>query len=169
MSKKLTIREVTADDQHIVCGVAHQNELDSWTLDVWIGESIDIGYEEALLTMREELELEGLSEEEIEERLDCPDIEMCDGTTYLIGDWYINDEGKYDIDPKLPNDGYAGTYDTSSGYVTIELSKWVARCNKTSPCFMMKSGGPCGDLGTVGSENMLAYSLPEDCYYHEED
>ena len=120
--------------------------------------SIDLSYEEFI----HELELQGLSEEEVER--ECEKYEACE-STYLIGDWKkVN--GRYEVD-KNGSEGFAATYSSGSGNVCVEFSKFTRRTHHTSPCYVMSDGrGPCADLDTEGT-SVLAYDLPPEFYSKE--
>ena len=116
-------------------------------------EGIDVSYENAV----NELEKEGLSDEEIERELEFWDSGE---SLLLVGDaWEKDADGRYCVSNK-------GTFAASlhHGMICVEGSRTTRRCHHTSPCFVMADGsGPCGDLGTDG-DAVIAYDLPSSFY-----
>jgi len=155
---KLNIKETNKKD--LVAGIISLNELYESFLDEHVYQNancIDLQYEEYL----KNLEAQGLSEEEINEELENYEEEGCD---YLFGDWVQNKDGNYEINYN-GNYGFALSYSNNSlgSNVTVDWSKWSAKCHHTSPCYRMIDGRPCGDLETEG-DSVEAYCLPADFY-----
>lgn len=152
------LKIMKTEKKDLVAGVIALHSLhDSFSEECLYGsDAIDLTYLEA----ETDLEAQGKTEEEIEEEME--DFEA-DSVTILFGDWKLNKEGKYEIDYDGKN-GFAGTYSNYMGAIaTLDWSKHSARCNKTSPCYVMTDGRPCGDLDTKG-DDVEAYCFPEDYY-----
>jgi hypothetical protein len=133
-------------------GVLSQDSLVDWAWDEIYAQGIDLSYEEFLIELREQ----GI-EEESERWYKATDSYQSDESTFLFGNaWVKNSKGKYVIDTTKE---FAAMI-ASSGNVTVEFSKYTARCHHTSPCYVMMDGsGPCGDLDTEG-DSVIAYTLP---------
>ncbi|RYZ93396.1 MAG: hypothetical protein EOP06_01100 [Proteobacteria bacterium] len=157
-------------------GILNTHNLDSSIFDV-TDQGIDLSWEEATEEAKEEARLELVSQgfdehsddfEERHERLTEEKIEELSdnwegGSTWLVGDWKLNPEGKYDVNHEGEH-GWAGTYSNQMGAtLTVEWSRWVARCHHTSPCYVRAdTGGRCGDLDTPGE--MCAYTVPAEYF-----
>jgi hypothetical protein len=177
MKRKIIFNENwdTADFDNVVVGVTHQNHMEDWFFDEVHNDSIDLMYEEfrkeiieeAIAKAKEDL-LDGVDTVEIDIEEYLQDYQP-DGHRNLIGDWMQLNDGQY-VPNKAGKNGFAATYsDFCGGTICVEWSKWYMKCNRTSPCFVMKDGRPCGDLDTTGSEAMLAYCLPEEWFRGEEE
>lgn len=139
-------------------GVIGANECNEFIHDD-IDQGKDITYDEFL----QNLEDEGKTLEEIEEESDF--FESGDSTILFGPAWFQNDKGKYEIDKTKE---YAATFSQSTNIICIEFSKHTARCNNTSPCYVMADGsGPCGDLNSKG--DILAYTLPSELLKNESE
>jgi hypothetical protein len=119
-----------------------------------INQGTDIIYEEFL----DDLEQQGISEEEIERQCD---NYRNDHVVILFGDAWVKVNGRYEIDRTKE---FAATYNNDSNVIAVEWSKYTRNCAGTSPCYVMADGsGRCGDLDTDG-ETETAYDLPPDFY-----
>lgn len=127
---------ITVDSETPITGVFLTNKPE-WFIKE-LNKGIDIDFEEHCKTCSAEY------------HDDC--YESNDETTYIVGDWIKNKEGKYEPDP-------AGEYSAiSSGtYSQVVRSKFVSRTTLCSPCFPGQ-----GDLDTIGE--FLTYTLPEDVW-----
>lgn len=158
-------------------GVVNCHNLHSSINDL-IAEGIDLCWEEALLDIENEIrgilkELDlDVDSQEYQEKFDDLYEEKAEAlavhydggySARLVGDWKKNRDGKYEIDHN-GKEGWAGTYSNENGStLVVEWSKWVAKCNQTSPCYIRKdTGGRCGDLDTPG--DMWAYSVPPEFF-----
>lgn len=159
-------------------GVVNCHNLDNGIYDL-IDEGIDLGWDDAIDELKKECRQQMISEgfedesseeyqSRYEELYEEKEQELSDNyeggyANRLVGDWKKNAEGNYEID-RAGKNGWAGSYSNDSGAIlVVEWSKWVAKCNETSPCYIRKdTGGRCGDLDTPGS--MFAYCLPKDLF-----
>jgi len=137
------VREIK-DSDHPVVGVASPNDVHDWFYDEAIYNGHDLGWDEAVAYLREELEAEGLDEDEIEDRLENAGDHIWEHEArYLVGDWKRDEDGQWVADPDGSN-GYAATYaplDSFGGTICVKWSKWVTPCHHTSPCFVMEGTG----------------------------
>ena len=137
-------------------GVVQANSLDEWFFEDLFANGIDLSYNSFI----QDLEEQGLSEEEIEQETD---FYQSDCSTWLLGDWKQDVNGMWEID-KQGKLGYALSFNSGSNTVCVDYSNVTTLCHNTSPCYVMSdNSGPCGDLDTAGT-NILAYDLPKDFY-----
>jgi len=137
-------------------GITQANRLNSFIFDD-INNGIDLTFEEFLL----DLEKEGLTEQEKDSRIDQYDN---DNRVALFGSWKkVN--GRYEVDK---SGEFSAVYNNDSGNISVEWSRTLKRCAKTSPCYVMTdNSGPCGDLDSDG-DDVEAYSLPAKYFNQEE-
>ena len=123
------------DSESAIGGVISNNSVEFLNDEMFSGNSIDLDYEEFLS--------DDPSEEDIE-------FYESDNSTYLIGDWLKDDNGKYYPDIN-------GEYAAICGeiYTQVVFSKSTKKCNLCSPCYPGQ-----GDLDSIGE--YLTYTLPED-------
>ena len=156
-NKQFSKYDLTKESEYVV-GVIGASNVD-W--DDVFHDSIDIGYIEYMADAIEEYKASNpeASEEDIETHEEILSDDYCgDSTTYLIGDWIQDKDGKYSID-KDGKQGFSATFNSDTNNICVEFSKTIMQCHHTSLCYRMVDGRPCGDLDTEG-DSTLAYSLP---------
>lgn len=126
--------------------------LNSNSVPEWFDEefynAIDLNFIEFERDLLNQLEQGLIDADTFEYERDCYES---DSTTYLLGDWLLDDDNKYYPDP----DGdYSAIYDNNDNTLQIVQSKTTRRCNHCSPCFPGQA-----DLDSDGE--FLAYCLPE--------
>lgn len=129
-----------------VTGVRSNNNIPWLYEELQSGNEIDLDYEEYV----RELELQGLSDEEMENELEF--YESSDAT-YLIGGWILDtNTNQYEVDE---NSEYSAI--VRSEVTQIVWSKTVKTGALCSPCYPGQV-----DLDSTG--DYLAYDLPDDFY-----
>lgn len=160
---KITSAGVIRNEDQPRTGVMSGHRLADWVFDDMYVDGIDLAWEEAHITAREEIRAENpdMSDDDldvaVEEALEHAEVS---GSYFLFGAWKRTEDGRYEID--RAGGDFAATYSSDSNIVCVEWSKHTAPCHHTSPCYIMADGsGPCGDLDTPG-DSVIAYTLPPD-------
>lgn len=134
------------DTDKPVTGVTNGNHVPDWFNDEFYN-AIDLNFIEFERELLEQLEQGLIDDDTFQYERDCYEP-YC--TTYLLGDWLIDDDGKYYPDP----DGeYSAIYDNNDNIIQVVLSKTTKRCNHCSPCYPNQV-----DLDSDGE--FLGYCLP---------
>lgn len=143
---------VTLDNDKPTTGVISNNEIVQFLSDETFGpDSIDLGWENFLEDFRAEHGREPTDDEN-------DDFPSDLSGPHLIGDWHRDENGDW------------GTFDGDAGYSAIvnESTTQVLRSNTTvraagcSPCYPGQA-----DIGSTG--DMMAYTLPADCFDGEDN
>lgn len=137
------------DTEKPVTGVTNLNsdQIPEWFNDEFI-YAIDLNFEKFEKDLLDQLKNEMIDEDTFQYERDCYES---DTTTYLLGQWIKDSDGKYT--PDLDGD-YSAIYDNNDNTLQVVFSKNTKRCNHCSPCFPGQ-----GDLDSDG--DFLTYCLPE--------
>lgn len=153
---------ITIDRDTPITGVIQNNGSASDALyeDTLSGVDLDyIGYmEEHLRTCKDKL----CSDDNHVEAIESYEAQE---PSYLIGDWTLMLDEKYDVD-KNGRKGYAAIYSTERNVTQVVWSKYTTRVRALcSPCYPGQADLDSGKAGE--GKGWLAFTLPPD-YFEEE-
>lgn len=134
-------------------GVYGFNQVDSWFWEEVNMNGIDLSYESFL----ENLWNEGIEEDSDEWQNAVDSYESFESDS-LVGDWLMDDNGKYHPDP----DGDFSAIVNGSMYtIQVVLSKHIAQGNLCSPCYP-------GQVDAGSKDDFQYYALPEELLYKDD-
>ena len=141
-------------------GVVSTNNLCEWFWEeVFYGSGINLTEYEII---KDYCTANDCTEDEIPE--DFWDLLEIDEATYLIGDWTLSDDGKYDVDSGINGKGYAAIVQTLGGAYNVHVVWAETTTNVRSMC------SPCcpgqADLDS-GPGNIEAYTLPSEFFVED--